>query len=1198
MRPNNPLGIALSFVLAGIFLTGIAFAGELENTGFESVTEAPWYWWGKAGAGTYGVKDFKYQGERSTEIIADGDNNAVLGFLQDLECEPDQEVAAGAWLMSPKDNPLKNSNAFVKLEFWPEEGYEPVKTKESKHMTGAFDWTKVEVSDTAPAETAKVKIGLFIWNPGANHSGRVYFDEAKITKKVIPAKPFVPVSEIRINCGGPRYTDKNGKVYEADRKYSKAKGAGYLTGKSAKTGAAISGTEDQVLYQSERWGTSGYNFDLPNGTYKVKLHFAETFNNEAGKRIFSVYLQRKKVLSDLDIFKEAGSNKALDYEFPVLVTNGQLNITAVAKSDTTKFSAISITPLENDKTPPAVVSGLAAYGLDKEIAIFWSGGQEPDLFGYDIYRSEIPGKDFKRLNAAPITGVKYIDRPVADGKEYRYYIKASDIFGNISAPSKEASAVAKSRDFFAVPECAWQRILGDIPKDCASSSPDRGIALGGFGAGNFMYSLSGSFGPWALEVTEYDPLWLPEASFHIYEMTENGTAKVKSLSTSGLLKPAWERLNVGEAKYYALQPEGWTAYYNFTSDISSKFFSPIIAQNYKETSYPTAVWQWRLHNPTKEKVDIAVMFTWPQPPFMKQPRRGFQNFLKEKDGIVGVVLKASDANNTPETQNSEWCIATRQDKDVNVSYVISWDKDGDGSDIWNDFKDDGVLRNQKLDESNSAAAISVRVSLGPNETKIIPIALSWDYPAVKFKNITGEGTEWWKKYTEYFGRDSDNSFDIAVETLARYAEWEKQIEGWMNPVVNSPEYPVWLKRAAFNELYYTQFGGSFWEAGIKSGHGGQEFRNLHPEDNKFFVMECRAYLWTGTFDVRHYNSIIYAKFWPKIEKETLKVVADAIMYFDPQHQTPHDFGAPWNDPFFAFDDYGTRYAKWKDLHSKFIQQVWRYYYLYRDKEFLDYVWPACKATYSFMKTTDADKDFLPNNNGSDNTYDSFGLYGTSLLCGGLWVGALEAMEQMAIIEKDPILPEVRDWLANARKNLDAQLWNQSGGYYNMDTEGKHTNAVMSDGLNGQRYCESFGLGDILPKDRMKSHLQKVYGICVVPLTDFTGDGVGDVGAMNALKDDGSFLGLGQSDEVWTGTTYFLAAGMYKAGLKEESLKTAFGVYYPTYEEESAAYWFNTPEAWNFRGLNPRPSNPEQYQRPRAVWELIFEIKDPYKGGVR
>lgn len=152
---------------------------------------------------------------------------------------------------------------------------------------------------------------------------------------------------------------------------------------------------------------------------------------------------------------------------------------------------------------------------------------------------------------------------------------------------------------------------------------------------------------------------------------------------------------------------------------------------------------------------------------------------------------------------------------------------------------------------------------------------------------------------------------------------------------------------------------------------------------------------------------------------------------------------------------------------------------------------------------------------------------------------------------------------------------------------------MSDGLNGQRYCETYGLPDILPRKKIKSHLFQVYQRCVVPLHDFNGDGIGDCGAINGMKADGTLLFNGQSDEIWAGSTYFLAASMYHAGLKTEALKTAYGIYYLTYEEESTAFWFNTPEAWHDKGLSPRPKNPEQYQRARAVWELLLEIDNPY-----
>lgn len=764
-----------------------------------------------------------------------------------------------------------------------------------------------------------------------------------------------------------------------------------------------------------------------------------------------------------------------------------------------------------------------------------------------------------------------------------------------------SSGVIYAEDHFAIPSCAWVRSLGDVPRNSISSSPNRGIALGGFGTGSFMYNISGSFGPWELKICDsrLSQFWnsLPQAAFHFYEKKNGGATLIKTLSTDTALKAAWDKIKKGEARYYALQPKGWVAYNSFTAKIKSSFYSPIIARNYKETSYPVAVFEYELYNPSNEKIEVSLMLTWPQVPYSTLVRKGHKSYLIKDKDITGVILKAVHPENTAETQNSEWCIVTKKIKgDEVISYISSWDKDGDGKDVWTDFNDDGILSNKNLDSSNSAGAIAVKVTLNPLEKRYIPFVISWDIPVIEFAS----GTQWWRKYTEYFGRSSDNSFKIAVEALNNYKEWERKIDEWMKPVIENTKYPDWLKRAAFNELYYNQFGGVFYEAGLKSGHD-KEFMGLHQEDHKHFVMESPIYRSANTLDVRHYSSIVFAKFWPEIERDTLRCYADATLYYKyekpvPIGLVPHDVGDPtkW-DPYFKFDVYRHDIPDlpyWKDLNPKFIQQCWRYYYLYKDKVFLDYVWPACKAAYNFMKTTDTDGDFLPNNYKSDNTYDDWGLFGTSLLCGGLWVGGLEAMEQMAIVQNDPILQEVRDWLKSAKENLDKELWYEKGKYYKIDTGSKFPTAVMSDGLNGQRYCEIYGLADILPGEKIRSHLKQVYERCVKPMRDYTGDGIGDLGAINGLKEDGGMLNTLQSDEVWTGSTYFLAALMYRAGLREEALKTAFGVYYITYEEESTAFWFDTPESWHVPGMKARPDKPEQYQRPRAVWELVFEIDDP------
>jgi hypothetical protein len=155
--------------------------GLLVNAGFESASQDPWYWWGEAGTGTYGSTECAHSGKKSLKVVADGGDFVPMGLLQDFECEGGEEIEVSVWAMSPTKSPLTNSNAFIKLEFWGEDPINPLEVLESEHATDAFDWKKVSVSSKAPKGVIKAKIGLFIWNPGSDHSGTVYFDDAKVS---------------------------------------------------------------------------------------------------------------------------------------------------------------------------------------------------------------------------------------------------------------------------------------------------------------------------------------------------------------------------------------------------------------------------------------------------------------------------------------------------------------------------------------------------------------------------------------------------------------------------------------------------------------------------------------------------------------------------------------------------------------------------------------------------------------------------------------------------------------------------------------------------------------------------------------------------------------------------------------------------------------------------------------------------------
>lgn len=146
---------------------------------------------------------------------------------------------------------------------------------------------------------------------------------------------------ILIEAGGTAdVIDSKGRKWTAD--------TGFIGGGVADRGAIeIAGTTDDRLYQTERWGMTGYSLPVAPGLYTVKLHFAETFATAAGARVFSVDVEGQK-LTDLDIFAAVGAKTALVKTLSnVVVTDGKLDIGFTQKVGGAMVNAIEIEPLTN-----------------------------------------------------------------------------------------------------------------------------------------------------------------------------------------------------------------------------------------------------------------------------------------------------------------------------------------------------------------------------------------------------------------------------------------------------------------------------------------------------------------------------------------------------------------------------------------------------------------------------------------------------------------------------------------------------------------------------------------------------------------------------------------------------------------------------------------------------------------------------------
>jgi hypothetical protein len=93
----------------------------------------------------------------------------------------------------------------------------------------------------------------------------------------------------------------------------------------------------------------------------------------------------------------------------------------------------------HDIFPPRPPSGLVVvpgggFGEAPSIDLAWDANLEPDMLGYNVYRSHGSGA-FERITAEPIRAPAFRDMHVQPGEQYTYRVTAVDQRHNESAPS-------------------------------------------------------------------------------------------------------------------------------------------------------------------------------------------------------------------------------------------------------------------------------------------------------------------------------------------------------------------------------------------------------------------------------------------------------------------------------------------------------------------------------------------------------------------------------------------------------------------------------------------------------------------------------------------------------------------------------------------------------------------------------------------
>ncbi|MGH9513287.1 MAG: GH116 family glycosyl hydrolase [Terriglobales bacterium] len=780
-----------------------------------------------------------------------------------------------------------------------------------------------------------------------------------------------------------------------------------------------------------------------------------------------------------------------------------------------------------------------------------------------------------------------------------------------------------------IPAAAWKRPIGLPLENPGGRKPAipaaemiddgywQGAPVGGFGAGTFSRTYRGDFARWHIKggVHKYQTVWANQ--FAMYQKVEGEAQGIAQVLTAGhpenneLKSWQWD-YPVGAGDYYSLYPKSWYDYRwdKFPAHVTLEQFSPVLPNNYRESSYPVAVYRWHAENPTDKTVTVSVLLSWSNMLGWFRDFSGNMNgaldagnhnrfVTKNETGIgqmKGIVFDRIHPNGVRDDWDGQMTIASLESPGVEITYQTTFVPETSDQ-IWKPFAADGRLSNSDQSWVSSgehlAGAIAVRFTLKPGEKRVIPMVIAWDLPIVTF----GSGRKWYRHYTNFYGTSGTNSWQIARDGLLNSSQWSDQIDAWQAPYINDESKPLWFRGMLFNEMYILADGGSFWGHPVDSGAKSPDI---------FSFLECFDYPFYSTLDVRFYGSMPLVKFWPDIDKQVLRQFSATV----PQNLTgkylwiwksrqagslhfrvrkakgavPHDLGIPQEDPFFQVNSFSWQNTNdWKDLNSKFVLMIYRDYVFTgrKDTEFLRATWPSIQEALQHLQQYDRTGDGLPQNDDyPDQTYDVWIVHGESAYCGGLWLAALRAAEEIATVLGDKAAAtKYHAMFLKGQDTYISKLWN--GKYFRYDTMSEYRDDVQADQLAGQWYANMTGLGDLVPREMQLKALKKIYDLNVMKFAN------GEMGAVNGMGPDGSMITTNeQVQEVWTGTTFGLAALMLSDGMKDEGYRTAWGVYHTTYETEG--YWFRTPEAWGKDGFY----RASMYMRPAAIWAM--EMTSPPK----
>ncbi|GMU91429.1 MAG: hypothetical protein AMXMBFR4_04870 [Candidatus Hydrogenedentota bacterium] len=480
--------------------------------------------------------------------------------------------------------------------------------------------------------------------------------------------------------------------------------------------------------------------------------------------------------------------------------------------------------------------------------------------------------------------------------------------------------------------------------------------------------------------------------------------------------------------------------------------------------------------------------------------------------------------------------------DIVVSARAQWD---DFAGLWRDFAEHGELKPGPDGPSSYGstwnAAMNARISLSPGSEKSVSFVLAWDFPNRLRDETYGWGPPRYQ-YDHYLGNQYNNWFHDAVE-VADYVtvhldRLTDETRLFHTTFYNSTLPRYFLDAVTANASIIRSPIYVWLEDGTVGGFEGAD---------RCCPMNC-------THVYNYAMSMAYL--FPSLERNVRET--DLLVQMHPsEHYIPHRTVLPLSLPRLGKVIGGPEHPA-LDGELGTILKTYREWRMDGDRAWLAKLWERARALMLYIM-----REHDPNGEGvirgeQPNTYDTH-LYGSNTFIGTLYLAALRAAEEMALVMHDKESARAfRDRFEKGFKGYDKTCWN--GEYYLNAYDAPDANeqtynqgncygpGCHSDQLLGQWWAHVLGLGHVLPRDRVRQALQAIYRYnWRADLTQHkhaqrvfaTGNEKGLLCASwpHGGRPERPIL---YCDEVWTGIEYHVAAAMLYEGMVTEAMQIVRG----------------------------------------------------------